>query len=150
MSVWGHQSFENDDALDWTHALVIQGADAIRDASRSVLAAKQRGETLGVSLCACAIAAAEVLAAWRGRPGPEQLPVAVSEWIGTATLPSPALVTNAVKAIDAILEESELLLLWTRAQSGRPWIAALQRLRGRLLQPQSHPGDHEGSAATAS
>jgi hypothetical protein len=149
MSVWGHQSFENDDALDWTHALVTRGADAIREPLLSVLAAKQKGQAPGASLCACAIAAAEVLAAWRGGPGAERLPIAVSEWIGTATLPSPALVTNAVKAIDAILEESELRLLWAKAQSDHTWSAGLERLRTRLLQSQPRSGDHEGSAATA-
>jgi len=134
MTVWGHQSFENDDALDWTHALVTQGADAIRDALTGVLRAKQEGQPPGASLCACAIAAAEVLAVRLGRPGPDRLPVAVTEWITEAPQPSPALATNAVMAIDAILEESELRAMWTKVQPGGAWPGALQRLRARLLQ----------------
>lgn len=74
---WGEGSFENDDALDWV---------ATCSSSKSISPVRQsleralRGKYLKAPEASSAVAAAEVVAAAKGRPNPK-LPAELAAWV---------------------------------------------------------------------
>jgi Domain of unknown function (DUF4259) len=130
MGAWGIGPFENDDAQDFASELESDGASAIRAALEAV-ALLEPEAYLEAPASSRAIAAAEVLAATRGRPAPD-LPPEITDWVSSAPHVDESLVPPAVVAMTRILEESELKELWESSTDGPEWERRVADLRERL------------------
>ena len=134
MGAWGTESFDNDAAMDWVAEL--EAATDLR-AVADALGAAASEEYLDADVGSVGLAAAEVVAALRGRPAAE-LPEEVAAWVeGHRVPPDAALLGAAVRAVDAIAgepERSELRELWDEAADDdrAAWRAAVADLRDRL------------------
>ncbi len=131
MGAWGALAFDNDEANDWAYDL--------EDAFDLSMVAKafaevERGGYLESSTASEALAACEVLARLKGRPGyTNAYTDKVDRWVATHQIDPPVdLVNRGNAAIDRILgDDSELRELW--AESGdEDWLAAVADLRSRL------------------
>ena len=130
MGAWGAGSFENDDAMDWIGGLAPgSGVNDVRAALVPVTLADDH--YVEAPDCSIAIAAAEAVAAARGRPMPS-LPEEVSAWAKTETKLAPELVELARAAVDRIARKSELKDLWDESDSADAWRARISDLRKRL------------------
>jgi Domain of unknown function (DUF4259) len=132
MGTWGFGPFENDAALDWVIALKrSRDREFPLDALRRVAAVGPMDGRDGE----VGVAAAETVAASRGWPA-ESLPDGVWDWLGcTAGLAEAATVKLALRAIDAIEDESsELRGLWDEVGSAE-WRERMADLRDRLGAP---------------
>lgn len=131
MGAWGALAFDNDEANDWAYDL--------EDAFDLSMVAKafaevERGGYLESSTASEALAACEVLARLKGRPGyTNAYTDKVDRWVAAHQINPPVdLVSRGNAAIDRILgDDSELRELW--AESGdEDWLAAVADLRSRL------------------
>ncbi len=127
-------AFDNDDANDWAHDL-----DRVSDLSL-VESAFQQVEALDSTSyleqgVACnALAACEVLARLRGRPGyTNAYTEKVDQWVAAHPIDPPtALITRGEAVIDRILAPgSELRDVWEEA-GDEEWRAAVDDLRSRM------------------
>jgi hypothetical protein len=133
MGAWGALAFDNDDANDWAY-----GLDGVSDLSLVESAFKQV-DSVGSSyleqgLACNALAACEVLARLRGRPGyTNAYTEKVDQWVAAHRIDSPTgLITRGEAAIDRILGPgSELRDLWEEA-GAEEWRAAVADLRSRM------------------
>lgn len=127
---WGTGSFENDDALDWIGACTgSQGTAAIAATLEAALAAP----VLEAPDAAMAVAAAEVVAAARGKRS-ATLPRALSSWLERQPRAQIAgLAPLAHKALARVGQpkSSELAQLWS-AQDARKWTEQMAELAARL------------------
>lgn len=135
MGAWGVGIFENDDAMDW--AVDFERAPSqqtLREAFEAVVGVEDYLERDPGSY---ALAAAEVLAAARGRPC-RDLPPPLRDWAaanqGVAT---PDLIAQAQGAIDRVMivESSEVAELWAETAKdadAAAWQANVDDLRHRL------------------
>ncbi len=133
MGAWGVLAFDNDDANDWAYDL-----DKTNDLT---LVESAIYELVGVGsqyleqVIACnALAACEVLARLRGRPGyTNAYTENVDRWVAAHQIEPPAqLINRAAAAIDRILQgDSELRELLDEAEP-EPWLRAVADLRARL------------------
>lgn len=132
MGAWGHETFHNDTACDFT-AQLTAAADlgVVEKALGAVL--ETGDDYLDSDLGSEALAACEVLARLQGRWGvrdsySEQL----DAWIvAHPQTPPKALLDRAVKTIDRIRSESsELQELWEGQDN---WIKAVTDLRARVI-----------------
>jgi hypothetical protein len=125
MGAWGAGVFENDEALDWLSDLVEKkDAQVIRDALSLGGAPIEADEAIN------ALAAAEVVAAMRGRTladPPDQL----LEVVALGHDADPELVPAALVAVKRVREASELRELWEDV-GAEDWLAALADLEARL------------------
>jgi Domain of unknown function (DUF4259) len=133
----GAEAFANDDALDWL--LELDPADGVRP----VLAALERAAGaldphVDTHTAAVALAAAELLAALRGRPHPA-LPEAAADWVAAVTLASPTgaapgeeELALATRALDLVVTSSALAEIWSQRPDDAEWRAELDGLRLRL------------------
>jgi hypothetical protein len=129
MGAWSHESFGNDDAMDWIAELEAEGLPA---ASGALAAIEEIApEYLEAPICASALAAAEVVAGLRGRPA-AQLPQEVRQWIAENPGDPGELAAVAQRAVDAIASKSELRELWEESGEFETWRAAVADLRARL------------------
>ena len=129
MGAWDAGSFENDDALDWLDDMESRGLVAVEEALRT--AADAGSAYLEAPDASVAIAAAEVVAALRGRPHLE-LPGEVEAWMKlNRRAPDSALVDLARAAVERVRSDSELRELWEDS-SPQPWYDAVDDLLGRL------------------
>jgi len=130
MGEWGTNSFENDDAADWLAELSqAEDTTVLREAFSAVT---ERDDYLELPESSVAVAAAEVVAALRGRPVPG-LPDAVQEFVAhIAAPPSSALVSAALRALERVETKSELQELWDETDSRTEWHKVLADLRSRL------------------
>jgi hypothetical protein len=127
MGAWGAGNFENDDALDWLAVLQAEGLQAAGGAIQDVLTLAD--DYLEAPTCCAALAAAEVIAALRGRPA-SRLPDELVEWLGRVSGdPGEELTTNARNAVDAIRRSSELRELW---EDDEEWKQEVDGLYARL------------------
>lgn len=135
MGTWGHNSFENDTALDMLD-MASSGdleQDDLRDALHLVL---QTDDYLDADIAQEAVAVAEILAAAKGNP------TADTEWhpklkkaaLATSLAWTPADSELAARALDRILASGELHELWTLdgGEDGPKWEAAVHELMARL------------------
>ncbi|HSO30946.1 MAG TPA: DUF4259 domain-containing protein [Labilithrix sp.] len=132
MGAWGEKAFENDSALDWLADLEAEGVDALRDLLASV-ADTDDEEYLDVDDGAAAIAAAEIVAAARGR-GRDRLTKEVIGWLddNASDLVAEDLVL-ACRAVERVVAgSSELRELWEEGGSDSPWHADVRTLLTRL------------------
>lgn len=131
MGAWGHNSFENDDALDWVGVLEASSDNsAIIKALNDVTADAE--DYIEAPECSIAIAAAEVVAAVNGNPT-ASLPEEVTEWLKGKPNTDPSLAAKARQAMDVVLADSELKELWAENAEDYPkWIAVIEDLKSRL------------------
>lgn len=132
MGAWGEKAFENDSALDWLNDLESEGVDALRDVLERV-ADTDYEEYLDVDDGAPAIAAAEIVAAARGR-GRDRLTKPVLAWLDAN---ADALVADdldlAARAVERVVgANSELRELWEEGGPDSPWHADVRTLLARL------------------
>lgn len=130
MGAWAAGSFDNDDAGDWVCELPdAEDTSVLEEAFSRII---ECDGYLEAPDCSVAIAAAEVVAALRQRAGvepPEQVGAFVSR---IASLPSPALVALALRALERVKTKSELQELWDESDSRSEWQQAVTELEGRL------------------
>jgi len=133
VGAWGVLAFDNDDANDWAYDL-----DGVSDLSL-VKSAFEQMEAVGSGyleqgLACNALAACEVLARLRGRPGyTNAYTDKVDKWVATHQIDPPmGLITRGEAAVVRILgPESELRELWEEA-GDQEWRAAVDDLRSRM------------------
>ena len=126
-------TFDNDDANDWAYDL-----DGVSDLSL-VESAFEQVEAVGSAyleqgLACNALAACEVLARLRGRPGyTNAYTEKVDRWVAAHRVdPPPALIARGEAAVARIRgPESELRELWEEADD-EEWRAAVDDLRSRM------------------
>jgi hypothetical protein len=129
VGAWGYGSFDNDDAMDWVGEL--EGADGtqlITDALDVVLQAEDYLESPDAAI---GLAAAEVVAALLGRPT-ANLPPEVASWVAGKKPPRAALVRKAQRAVQRVLENSELKELWAESEDADRWAQEVNGLLQRL------------------
>lgn len=132
MGAWGSGVFANDDAMDWIVGL--EESDDLDPVESALGAVNEEEGYLESPACSEALAAAEVVATLGRKPGPD-VPSEVFEWIArVGPAAGPDLRELARRAIDKILEGSELQELWDEAGTveAEEWREALMELRGRL------------------
>jgi len=133
VGAWGVLAFDNDDANDWAYDL-----DGVSDLSL-VKSAFEQMEAVGSGyleqgLACNALAACEVLARLRGRPGyTNAYTDKVDKWVAAHQIDPPmGLITRGEAAVVRILgPESELRELWEEA-GDQEWRAAVDDLRSRM------------------
>jgi hypothetical protein len=127
---WGEGSFENDDALDWVGTCVRSiSTSPVREALERAL----RGGYLEAPEGSSAVAAAEVVAAAKGRPNPK-LPAELATWLKRrGPQPLSQLAPLAMRALTRIRDPktSELRQLWDEGKPAK-WLAAVAELESRL------------------
>lgn len=129
MGAWGFGSFENDDAADWAADLSEMGEDALIDeAFERVLEADDFIEAPDAS---CALAAAEVVAALRGKTSPD-FPEDLRSWLEGKPSPDDTVLIKARQAVAAIKKDSELRDLYAEADSLEDWQPLVDDLERRL------------------
>ncbi|TFW33709.1 DUF4259 domain-containing protein [Massilia horti] len=127
---WGPGSFENDDALDWVQQCIeSKGAGVIASALQIGLKANPLEAPEG----SMAVAAAEVVAAAKGKPSKE-MPQELREWL--ARQPKEEIAKLAPLARKALLKikdakSSELSQLWSESPK-KQWASAISELEARL------------------
>jgi len=138
VGAWGIGLFENDDAMDW--------AVYFRDAPSALVLADAFVAIIGVEdyierdAGSYALAAAEVLAAVRGRPC-RDFPTYLKDWASAhPEIVTPALLTQALAAIDRAMMEksSEIAELWAEGERAADWIAVVEDLKSRLRGEAPH------------
>ena len=137
MGTLGVEAFANDDALDWL--LELDPAAGVSP----VLAALERAAGaadphLDARTATVALAAAELLAALRGRPHPA-LPEMAADWLAAVTLASPTgaapsteELVLATRALDLVVTSSVLAEIWSQRPDEAQWRSELDGLRLRL------------------
>ena len=128
MGAWGAESFENDDAADWSSGL--EGADSF-EVVRQALSVTE-APYVEAPDGSMAVAAAEVVAAALGRPS-ASLPDAVREWVvANGSMAEPGDGSAALAAVFRVRSDgSELRELWNEAGS-EDWNRCLTDLSERL------------------
>ena len=132
VGAWGCDSFGNDDAMDWVGDL--EEADDLAPVRDAFAAAPPAGEYLEAPVASVALAAAEVVAALRGRPAAD-LPEEVTAWVTAhAAPPDSALLARAREMVARVAEASELRQLWdeAKAHDREAWLAGVADLGARL------------------
>ncbi len=130
MGAWAVDSFGNDAALDWVAEL--NDADDISILDETLSVAAESEEYVESDESCTAIAAAEVVAALRGKPTVD-LPDEVTEFVARIKEKPPAdLVQLAFEALERIKDSSELQELWAESDSGPAWLKAMADLEKRL------------------
>jgi Domain of unknown function (DUF4259) len=133
LGAWVVGVFENDDASDWVYELEQSSDLAVVEQALSDLADAGEDGPQAIE-SAAALAAAEVVATLRGRPG-DGIPEDVTKWVGTVRRPaSPELVELARTAVRQVLTASELKDRWDEGdtEQSEEWEAQLEDLLTRL------------------
>ncbi|MFL9925627.1 DUF4259 domain-containing protein [Herbaspirillum lusitanum] len=134
MGAWSHESFDNDDACDFSSDLLdTEDLSIVEDAFNIVI--NSTGAYLEAPDAARAIAAAEVLARLQGNWGVRNAYTeTVDTWVAQVKVaPDEAIRQKALQAIDRTLEQpSELLDLWQESGKQESWIAAVNDLKQRV------------------
>jgi hypothetical protein len=134
MGAWGAGVFENDDAGDWVWELEDDNDASVLHEALAAAVDTPLDEPVEAPDASNALAAAEIVAAARGRHG-AQLPSEAREWIGrNAAVVDARTVALATAAVERISINSELKDLWEDAQSDEWSLVVsdlLERLRAR-------------------
>ena len=135
MGAWGTGSFENDDAVDWVADLETCDDSVVIEATLARVA--ETGDAyLDLPDGASAVAAAEILAALLGEPGPT-LADEARGWVAShASLGVPAaaveLANAALTRVRSDPERSELSGLWEDSGHAAERVTAIEDLARRL------------------
>jgi hypothetical protein len=127
VGAWGHLFDENDDAADWLGDFEDSPDWAIVDQALAITDADYI-EAPGASN---ALAAAEVVAAGLGKASP-RLEDAVSEWASARSSDAAARRQQAIAALTAVRDNSELQELWQEAEEYADWRASVNETLSRL------------------
>jgi hypothetical protein len=132
MYAWNTGSFDNEHATDWLDDL-IESADLSSIVLALQTAVEFGGtEDLEAVDCACAVAAAEVVAAAAGNPSGE-LPKKVTEFVEAQGIAvAPKVLALARKSLSTIKRSSSLRSYWKGEGSLSEWLDSLDELEGRL------------------
>ncbi|MGM9484097.1 DUF4259 domain-containing protein [Roseateles sp. NT4] len=136
MGAWSHETFGNDDALDWVHGLEqVDDLSLIEEALATVL--EEGSDYVEAPQASEALAAIELIARLRGHGSEESCPEVAEDWIARMRLTPPeALVQQALTVLDRLVDEdSELKELWDESDSAEDWLASVADLRRRLQAP---------------
>lgn len=130
MGTWGATAFDNDAAMDWLAALEsASDGQVLVDAFRAVL---DEAEYVEVDVAQRAIAAAEVVAAFKGATS-EHLYESTSQWVMRyiESITFEPLISLALSTLQRVLEDSEAAELWAEEGSGeweREVVGLIERL----------------------
>jgi len=131
MGAWGHGSFENDSALDWTENSFKRGGAAAVDAALRHAAESAEDAYLDVDEASAAVAAAEFVAAARDGDLSKLDSLQNDFAAHRQSLTSPHLVALARQALERVLRNSELQELWGEGQD-KSWLNEMSNLLTRL------------------
>lgn len=129
MGTWNTEHFDNDTAMDWIYDFSLAPYEStLETAFTQVL---NSNDFIDADDGAIALAAAEVIAAAKGRVGtswPEDIAIPTDLRIPAA------MVAQALQAIDAVAgnDTSELRELWAESDAFEAWQAAVGDLKNRL------------------
>ncbi|MBO9732338.1 MAG: DUF4259 domain-containing protein [Chitinophaga sp.] len=130
MGAWGTRNFENDGSQDWVFD-VIDSKDGglVSDTLARII---NNIETLEVSDCEEALAAAELVAALVGKPS-EDFPEDPLDQLDVLNLiATRALRNQAIAAVNKIVAGSEMKNYWEGEGQGEAWAAIQAGLVKRL------------------
>ena len=130
--MWGHFNFDNDAATDLAGEFLDTGSE-VTLLEALVPAAEEEGY-LEAAVAAAALAAAEIVAAWRGHPGSDFLPGLLDQVQHLDVSDEDELTDLARRAVRAVVQESELRERWEESPELAGWEAAQQDLLDRLAQ----------------
>ena len=127
MGTWSNKPFGNDTASDWALRLVESTDDlAIKDALALPDSEIDAGDAER------AIAAAAVVASAAADPL-RALSNELKSWIRQhGYVPTKTVVNSAIKAVDAVMKDSELRDLWEESEAPEPWLRTTTTVRDRL------------------
>lgn len=133
MGTWGHQSFENDAALDWLVTLETRGIEAVRSTLK-LAAMTKSAKPLDSDDGAAAVAAAEVVAAALSGDS-SRVPRETRAWISENSKGlGVADARLALSAVERVLSKnSELAQLWDEASESE-FRDVLRGLAGQLAR----------------
>lgn len=143
MGAWGVKNFENDTALDWVQDFTEgNDPDMIRETLEMVLGEGEESEGsngdeeeyLDEDICSSALAAAEIVAALRGRPASD-LPDDARAWVqkhGKRVKVDQDLIDTTHDVIARIAADSELRDLWMDSDDAEAWEGVLTDLQSRI------------------
>lgn len=131
MGAWDIGPFDNDDACDWLYDL--ERSEDVSLLSNTLEGVTEIGEEyLEAPECCTAIAAAEILAAMRGKPA-GTLPENAREWIKKNQAREVGeLLPLALSALARIRSNSELKELWEESDEAERWVQTVDDLTARL------------------
>jgi hypothetical protein len=130
MGSWGHSAFENDDALDWVAELEeVENTSILIAAFDAVLEAQE--DYIEIPEASITISAAEVVAALLGRAD-TLLPEEVQAWVAGQDKVDSKIVEKARRAVNRVLEDSELKEVWDDSGSSN-WRMSVEGLLRRLM-----------------
>lgn len=127
---WGHESFENDSALDWVENFFKP--DGVVAVERAISHVTTRKGYLDVDAASAAVAAAETLAIARGHPGRNIPPDVEAQAKRMPAKRVTSLLPPARLALDRVLADSELKELWADSPDYAAWRKAVEDLKARL------------------
>lgn len=131
MGAWDYDTFDNDDACDWTAEL--EGATDLSPVQEALDAALE-DDYIEADVGSAALAACEVIARLKGNWGKrDSYTEDVDKWVeANPQTPPQELVDTALKVIDLVRSESsELVEIWEDADAS-DWLKAVENLRGRV------------------
>lgn len=139
MGTWGLKNFENDGAADFAADVQEGDKSLIKDAILKV-AELSNDEYLEAPDCENALAAIEFIAAFKGRPS-DDLPEEMMDWIKKNDLlefktgffgKRLDIVELSKKALDRIMNNSEMKELWEEGDEYFEWKKIVEDLKARI------------------
>lgn len=153
MGAWGTGVFENDTAMDWCDEFIEapEGEGDEENEGKHVLLLgpiqmvanpdEEDEESIDADDASVALAAAEVIAAINNKPSEELAKAdedplsSLSAWIGSNSedlLRKREVRDLAAKAVQQVLEDSELADLWEESEHAEEWQGVVKGLQKRL------------------
>lgn len=130
MGTWGIGVFDNSDASEWMQVFIVDPNLRILDMAFKQFKDNPEGY-FEMPDCNEALAAAEIIAAIKGKPHPE-LPDLVINAIKNLKVEE-GLDLKAKDVVDAIEKNSELQELWSQSENYEEWQEILSDLKKRLV-----------------
>jgi len=130
MGATGAKNFENDDAADWAYDLAESNGTSLLAEAFGVV---EKMEFADAPDCCIALAAAEVVAAAKGKPSSD-LPDEIRTWLEDQENPDgfKKLDKRAAKVAKKVQAKSELRDLWEESDDWHNWQMAVEGLLKRL------------------
>ncbi|GGF07933.1 DUF4259 domain-containing protein [Hymenobacter cavernae] len=130
MAAWGPYNFDNDDATDFAGEFMNNGSEVLL--LETLVTAADEEEFVEAEVALPALAAAEIVAAWRGHPGTDFLPGLLPVVQRLDISDEDELIELAQQAVEAVLKDSEPRNMWTENKQLDVWEAAQKDLLARL------------------
>ena len=127
MGAWGVKNFDNDGAADFAHDVYDSGKKVIKKSFLKIVDSKD--DYLDASDCEEALAAAEIVAAAKGKPS-EDLPKEMKKWLAKNDVltfkkslfsKKVDIVNLAEQSVNKIITYSELKELWEETDDFETW-----------------------------